>query len=427
MTPEFVRAQFLRDHHRYEEAVALLQSHLSWYPEDPDAFVELALNRTAIPGAENLALADIRTASGLAPNRPFPLSLQARILSSLNRPGEAKRLSEAALAMEPNLPYYWNTQSIMLCDLGLWKEAEQAARKALELDPDEATASNLLSLALRRRNMIHASENESRRRLQRDPESAFPFFNLGQAALRKQNFAEAESFFLEALRLNPAIQNGRDLLKQASQSRSWIFRWFLGWTKLWEEVLVRRPVVGIMVLLCGVPLFIALKEAPAAVALGMATLVYVSFFGAWLKKPFGDLVLLKREYAPILLEPSARKEAIMIACVLLSGWVLIAAGAFTGSAGAATLGGGVWLACVPGIGVLTDPSMMARRISAGLAVIFLGLTGYTVWALARNPEKGFEDDFVSMGPLGGFLVMAGILFLRNPLGRIRLRSFLRTS
>ncbi|MDB6078702.1 MAG: Tetratricopeptide 1 repeat-containing protein [Akkermansiaceae bacterium] len=424
MSPEFVRAQFLRDHHRYEEAVALLHSHLARYPEDPDAFVELALNRTAIPGAEKQALEDARTASWLAPDRPFPLSLQARILSSLNRPGEAEQFAEAALAIEPNQAYYWNTRSIIQCDMGLWSLAEASARTALSMEPDDATASNLLSLALRRRNLIHASEQESRRRLQRDPESAFPFFNLGQAALRKKDFAGAESFFLEALRLNPATQNGRALLKEASRSRSGIFRCFLAWTTLWAEVGVRRPAVGMVLLLFGIPLCGALAEAPAVVAVGLSLLVYLGFFGVWLKAPLGDLVLLRSENVSVLLDPAEKKEALVIAGIVVGGWILIAIAAFTGSIVIATLGGGLWIACAFGTGFLTHPSKRARVTSRLLAGIFGALTLFIVCALAKDPVRGFDGDSASMWLLAGYIAMVGILFFRNPLGKIRLRSFL---
>ena len=70
MSTQLNRAQLLRERGRHEEAVATLLTHLVHQPEDPNAFIELALNRMDLPGRLNEALADARAAGGLAPDQP---------------------------------------------------------------------------------------------------------------------------------------------------------------------------------------------------------------------------------------------------------------------------------------------------------------------------------------------------------------------
>ncbi|MDB6078701.1 MAG: hypothetical protein JWO82_2448, partial [Akkermansiaceae bacterium] len=161
MSEAFSRAQMLRHHHRHEEAVALLLSHLAHFPEDPAAFVELALNRMEIPGAKKLALEDAQRATGLMPGNPFPIALQSQILSFLHREKEALPLAEAAVAIDPEDSYSWNAKTLALCGLQEWKRAEESARQALALDSDDETASNLLAHVLRMQNRLDESEGET--------------------------------------------------------------------------------------------------------------------------------------------------------------------------------------------------------------------------------------------------------------------------
>jgi tetratricopeptide (TPR) repeat protein len=392
MSPEFVRAQLLRTRHRHEDAVAMLHSHLAHHPEDPDAFVELALNRTMIPGAEPLALQDARTASGLAPERPFPLSLQARILSSLNRPGDARRLAEAAIAMEPNVAYYWNTQSIVQCDMGLWLPAEASARTALSLEPDDGTASNLLSLSLRRQGRIAESELESRRRLSRDPDSAFPFYNLGQAAFRKKNFDEAEAFFLEALRLNPEMHFVREGLKETGARRYWIYRTLSPLLAVRKRMALRAAVVVFF----HSAIAVGIWNVPAAAGIPLVPLIWLAAFGPWLNRAFGNLMLLRRSSTRSLLDAAQRLEAKTVAVCLVCGLLLVAVGLILRIAPVAMTGGGFFLAALPLTQVFGNPPGKKRGVLIAAAAIIFLIAGQLALDAALHPGPRRPEDTVGL-------------------------------
>jgi tetratricopeptide (TPR) repeat protein len=410
MSPEFARAKLLRTHHRHEDAVAMLHSHLARYPEDPDAFVELALNRTAIPGAEPLALEDARTASGLAPDRPFPLSLQARILSSLNRPGDARRLAEAAIAMEPNVAYYWNTKSIIQCDMGLWTQAEASARTALSLEPDDGTASNLLSLSLRRQGKVAESELESRRRLSRDPDSAFPFYNLGQAAFRKKSYDEAEGFFLEALRLNPEMQFVHEGLKEAGAKRYWIYR-TIGPLMAVRKRMGLRAAVAVFF---HSAIAIGIWNVPAAVGILLVPLIWLVAFGPWLSRAFENLMLLRRSSMRALLDATQRLEVKTVAVCFLCGLLLVAAGLILRIAPVAIMGGGFFLVALPLTQVFNNPPGKKRgMLIAAAAVIFL-IAGQLALDAALHPGPRRPEDVVGMIDLLITVILFACILLGDP-------------
>ena len=223
MSKELSHAQMLRERGRHDQAVAVLLSHLAHSPEDPEAFIELALNRSELAGQLNLALEDARSATGLVPEHPYPLSLQARILVHLDRPKEALNLAESALSLDPEFGHAWVSKCLALIEQSRWKDAEDCARSALRLDADDESASNLLAHVLRMQNRLDESEEESKRRLARNPENAFSFTNAGWAALQRGDVSDAESNFKEALRIDPEMEYARDGLKQSYRARSAFF------------------------------------------------------------------------------------------------------------------------------------------------------------------------------------------------------------
>ncbi len=251
MSPDLQRATLLRERGRHEEAVAFLLSHLTRQPEDAWAFIELALNRSEIPGQLKQALEDIRTATGLLPSEPFPLALQSRILCDLNKPKPALELADSAIALDPEFGYAWVSKCLALVEVSEWKAAEECARKALEIDPDDDAASNLLAHSLRLQNRLDESEDESNRRLARNPENAFSFATAGWAALQRGDVPGAEAKFREALRIEPDMEYAREGLKHSYRARSAFFRMFLKWSFFIQSVSEKHRTLLIISLVVG--------------------------------------------------------------------------------------------------------------------------------------------------------------------------------
>ncbi len=289
MTPEFQRAQHLRNLGRHEEAVAILHSHLAHHPDHSMGYIELAINRMNMDGQLANALEDAKRATGLLPSESYPLALQSRILSRLDREKEALPMAESAIALDPDCDYAWSSKAIALIGLSRWKEAEECLLKALEIDPDSETASNLLSHALRMQNRLDESEGESRRRLARDPENPFSFANSGWAALQRGQIKEAEALFREALRLDPNMEYARDGLKQSYRARSTFFRLFLKWAFFMQRFSEGNQIAITIGMIIGFKVLRALfASVNPILVIPLAIAYYLFVFGTWLTSQLED-------------------------------------------------------------------------------------------------------------------------------------------
>jgi tetratricopeptide (TPR) repeat protein len=376
MSSDLHRATLLRERGRHEEAVAFLLSHLAHEPEDAFAFIELALNRSEIPGQLKQALEDARTATGLLPSMAFPLSLQARILCDLDRKKEALPLAEAALALDPEDVHAWNSKCIALCGLSRWSEAEQAARTALGIDADDETASNLLAHTLRLQNKLSESEQESQRRLARNPENAFSFANKGWAALQRGDIAAAEASFKESLRIDPQMEHAREGLKVSYPARSAFFRVFLKWSFFLQKFSEKHRVLIIISLFVGFKVLrsIAATIHPLLVVLVIAV-YFILVFGSWLSNGLANFFVLKDPVARLSLDRAEKIEGLAIGFLFLGGLLMLVGGYAASLLPIALLGGAFMATAIPCSLVFTNPSVTGRLFfgAISLAAIALGI------------------------------------------------------
>ena len=108
-------------------------------------------------------------------------------------------------------------------------DAETAAREALALDPDSSGAANLLSHALRIQGKSGENEGRIEAMLARDPESDDNHCAAGWQALQSGKREQAQTHFMEALRLNPENDLAREGMLEAFKARSPLYRSYLKW------------------------------------------------------------------------------------------------------------------------------------------------------------------------------------------------------
>lgn len=388
MTNSLTRAQQFRKMRRYEEAVALLHTHLAQDPQDPTAFLELALNRMEIEGAKTLALEDARRATILLPGVSFPLALQSRILSLLNREKEALPIAEAAIALDPEDPYSWNCKSLALCGMHRWNDAEQSARQALALDPDDETASNLLAHTLRLQKKLDESESESRRRLARDPENAFSFANSGWAALQRGQVKEAENLFKEALRLDPAMSHAKEGLKASYRARSAFYRLFLRWVFFIQQFNEKNRMLIIIGLIIGFKIARSLAASIHPLLVIPVVIVYYTFvFGTWLSNGLANFLILKDPVARMSLDRREKMEGLAVGTLFLGGLLIFVGGMATGLIPVAIAGGTMMVAAIPSTLIFTNESIVGQFVFAACALAIFGLGGHAVLDLANHADQ----------------------------------------
>lgn len=412
MSESLSRAQMLRQHRRYDEAVAMLHAHLARYPEDPAAFIELALSRIEIPGSKALALEDARKATGLLPGHPFPLALQSRILSSLDREKEALPLAESALALDPEDVYAWNSKTLALCGLHRWKEAEESARKALELDPDDEAASNFLAHTLRLQNKLEESEQESRRRLARDPENAFSFANSGWAVLRRRQVQEAENLFKEALRLDPEMKYAREGLKESFRARSGFYRLFLRWAFFMERFNQKHRTLILIGLVIGFRVVRGLAAAVHPLLVIPVVLVYYLFlFGTWLSGGIANFLILKDPVARLSLSRGEKIEGVLIGLFFFGGLLLLTGGMAANMIPLAVAGVTLMVAAIPATMVFTNESPTGRYVFAACMLAILGLGSYVALDLHAHPGQEIGKGASGSAMLFALLIAMGTTWL----------------
>ena len=388
MSSHFTRAQQLRERGRHDEAVATLLAHLAHQPEDPIAFIELALNRTELTGQLTQALADARTATGLMPGAAFPLSLQSRILSQLERSKEALPLAESALALDPEFGHAINSQCLALIGLSRWKEAETSARRALGIDADDETASNLLAHVLRKQNRLDESEDESKRRLARDPENAFSFANSGWAALQRGDIKGAESHFKEALRIDPEMEHARDGLKQSYRARSAFFRAFLKWSFFLQRFSANHRIAIIIGLVVGFKVLRALAASVHPLLVIPVALAYYLFvFGSWLASGLANFFLLRDPVARLSLDRSEKVEGAVMGVLFFAGLAGLVAGFSLTIHPLAVFCGVMMLTALPASMVFTNPSRKGQAVFGLISTAILLIGGVMAFDVAANPGR----------------------------------------
>lgn len=405
-------ARFLRERDRHEQAVTSVLGHLAHHPQDPAAFLELALNRIEIPGQLNQALEDARTATGLIPSDPFPLSLQSRILTRLDRHREALTLAESAIALDPDFGYSWISKCLALVGMSRWKEAEDCARTALGLDADDETASNLLAHVLRMQNRLDESEEEAKRRLARDPENAFSFANAGWAALQRGDIKGAESYFKESLRIEPNMEYARSGLKASYQARSAFFRLFLKWSFFIQRFSDGNRVVILIGLVVG---FRILRSLAASVhpllVIPLALAYYLFVFGSWLSSGLANFFLLKDPMARMSLDPAEKLEGLAMGVLFFGGFIGLVAGMVFKVYPLAICGGVMMLVALPASMVFTNPSFMGRAIFGLTAVASLTTGALLAIDISMMPDP----DFMELTKTGKFsalvILIAGSTWL----------------
>ncbi|GAA5121805.1 hypothetical protein JIN84_01215 [Luteolibacter yonseiensis] len=407
MSSDFARARLLRERGRHEEAVAMLLSHLAHQPEDPSAFIELALNRCEIPGQRQLALEDARTATGLLPSHPYPLSLQSRILSELERQKEALPLAESAISLDPEFGHAWNSKCLALIGLRRWKEAEACARISLGLDADDESASNLLSLALRLQNRLDESEDESRRRLERDPENAFSFANSGWAALQRGDIKGAENHFKECLRIDPQMEYARDGLKQSYRARSAFFRLFLKWTFFLQRFSKNNQLLIVIGMIVG---FRVLRNLAATVhpmlVVPVVLLYFLFVFGSWLAGGLANFFLLRDPVARFSLDPGEKAEGAAMGGLFFGGLIALVAGFSLGIQPAGVVGGAMMIATLPVSMVFTNPSRIGRMVFGLISVAILVFGAVMAVDVAAHPGRDMLEGTADL--CFGIIILLGV-------------------
>lgn len=150
----------------------------------------------------------------------------ARELQMKERWVEAEASYRQALKLDPNTAWYHGELGYTLYRQNKQAEAEAAFRQALLLDPQLARYHSLVALVLYNRINVNAdiftypeAEAHARQGVQLDLKDAWNHNMLGLVLLAEKKWAEAETQFAEAVRLDGAMADYKNNLIKAQQHK----------------------------------------------------------------------------------------------------------------------------------------------------------------------------------------------------------------
>jgi len=218
------RGQLLRESARYQEACTFLSDAIQADPEQPEAYLELALAQEGLPGNKTKSLQAIDRAVALAPNSAHFLGFKAHFLSNRGKNKEALGVACQALEIDPCCRVALIAQANAFTKLAQWTKAEESARRILELNAVDTEGLNLLAQALRFQNRRREARDVTSEILARIPNDAFAQANAGWEALKGDDHIRANEHFLNALRVDPNCEYARGGLLQSLRCRIWVYR-----------------------------------------------------------------------------------------------------------------------------------------------------------------------------------------------------------
>jgi tetratricopeptide (TPR) repeat protein len=260
-------------------------------PDEPDAYLELALAEGAQVGRKTESLRAIDRALALAPTSARILGYKGYLLSHYGKHREALELARQAEQMDPFCYSALLARANAHTKLAQWSDAERAARRMLEVFPGDMGGMNLLAQAVRLQGRSKESKEIVRQILARVPNDAFGHTNAGYEALKTGDYQRAMHHFLQTLRQEPTHEHARLGLMQALRSRSPVYRFvFLLLTPIMEMGEKLGRILGILCVLT-----FGFLLAPVVLYLAMAFTIQPISNLFLLFDPLGRKALSKKE------------------------------------------------------------------------------------------------------------------------------------
>jgi arylsulfatase A-like enzyme/Tfp pilus assembly protein PilF len=207
----FYLARSLQALGRTAEAARHFEEATLRAPAHGEAWEGLADCRAAVHDATG-ALEALRRGQAALPADAGLRIAEGRVLRTLGRGPEARRVWESAIVLAPRSARLRMQLGELLRDQGALDEAIRRQREAVDLEPTNASYWNSLGMTLGGRGRAREAETCFREAVSRDATNHRYPFNLGLILARQGKGSEARSYFQQALRANPTFSPAREQL-----------------------------------------------------------------------------------------------------------------------------------------------------------------------------------------------------------------------
>lgn len=345
---------------------------------DPQHVVSHALLALALisQGAGDEALTEANEAVRLAPDHWYPHCVTGQVLFYAHRPSEALHAAQTALAIDQTQMQVWELLTRVHVDLREWGPATQAARQGLALDPHNSLLASFLAYALGSLGDKEQAMSMAADAVRRDPESSLAHLVQGRTALAFGEPRDAARAFREVLRLDPSMDQARELLVTALKRRDPIYRALSsvagGYKGSWRLVAL-LPLIP--------PVFAVL------------ILIALLHWAMWVAEALTTLRLSRGSYTRLLLQQRELRPAVLSCSVLVGGSALLALGVIVSHAVTVAAGVALLALVTPVQEAFHAGSPLARTILGGWA----GLLALTITlSLALSVLLSATDPMISI-------------------------------
>ncbi|MEV4247926.1 tetratricopeptide repeat protein [Streptosporangium canum] len=325
-------------------------------------------------GAVDEAIAEAGEAVRLAPEHWFPHYMAGQVLYYADRPEEALRAARAALAIDLDQAQVWELLARVHGDREEWPLMAEAARRGLALDPHDSKLVSFLAVALGELGDREQALAVAGDAVRLDPEAPLAHLVYGRVLLAFGSARDAARAFREVLRLDPGMDQARELLVVALKRRNPLYR-----------AVSRLPAgLGSRRMLALLPLVPPLIAAFVVIA--------VVHWTMWVAESLVTLRLARGSYTRLLFRRGELRSAVLCSAALAGGTALLVLGValshpVTGVAGAALLA-----LVTPVQEAAYTASPLAQRILTGWAgalalMIAVSSALSVLWPAARIPTS----------------------------------------
>jgi protein O-GlcNAc transferase len=189
---------------RHGEAEAIYRRLLSFLPNHPDLYVNLA-NALEAQGRDEEAVAALEAAVGARPNYAEAYHNLGVVLRKLDRTGDAIAAYRKSLAIKPDYSAAMNNLANALSESGQTAEAIEMLQRALAVDPRSAHALCNLGGMLSTLGQTEQAIALLSRAAALDPQFAGAHLNLGKALTKADRLDDAAAACRRAIEMAPEM------------------------------------------------------------------------------------------------------------------------------------------------------------------------------------------------------------------------------
>jgi Flp pilus assembly protein TadD len=325
------QARLLLEQGRPKDAEARIKQFLR---QEPDNDYALSLLARCLYQRKQFdeGIAVIQNAIRLSPEESFYFYLHAFGHYQKDNVFLAIDNLNKAIRLNPYHAEYYGLLAFVLVGDKQFNEALGKANEGLAIEAENITCLNARAMALNKLKKTEEAIATMKNALAQDPDSEFTHTTIGWNLLERGRHQEAATHFREALRINPALQNAQNGLKEALKSRIPPYKWLLQYS-FWVNNKGKRlkAILPIALYVVFRVLFVAMRQNNAGTELAWVLAgVYITFvICTWTMNSIANFFLLFHTDGKYALTSKEKWSSISVVTAMLSGFIILGLAAFT--------------------------------------------------------------------------------------------------